>query len=72
MSSESKRVLEVVMKTCPVCGLDVEDSYLFCPDDGAKLIGEQIADTSFTPAPDTHFKPNRLYCIAASAPLSTR
>ena len=35
--SKPKRVLEVVMKTCPVCGLDVEDSYLYCPDDGASL-----------------------------------
>jgi hypothetical protein len=38
MSRNSKGVLEVVMKTCPVCGLDVEDSYLFCPDDGAILV----------------------------------
>jgi outer membrane biosynthesis protein TonB len=25
------------MKTCPVCALDVEDAYLFCPDDGSSL-----------------------------------
>ena len=25
------------MKTCPVCGLELEDSYLFCPDDGSSL-----------------------------------
>lgn len=25
------------MKACPVCALDVEDSYLFCPEDGASL-----------------------------------
>lgn len=25
------------MKTCPVCALDLEDSYLFCPDDGSNL-----------------------------------
>ena len=25
------------MKTCPVCELDLEDSYLFCPDDGSTL-----------------------------------
>jgi hypothetical protein len=25
------------MKTCPVCALDLEDSYLFCPDDGSIL-----------------------------------
>ena len=25
------------MKTCPVCSLDLEDSYLFCPEDGSSL-----------------------------------
>ena len=25
------------MKTCPVCALDLEDTYLFCPDDGSTL-----------------------------------
>ena len=25
------------MKTCPVCALDLEDTYLFCPDDGSCL-----------------------------------
>ncbi len=25
------------MKTCPVCALDLEDTYLFCPDDGSSL-----------------------------------
>src|ERR1041384_3881819 len=25
------------MKACPVCALEVEDSYLFCPEDGASL-----------------------------------
>jgi hypothetical protein len=25
------------MKTCPVCALDVEDTYLFCPEDGSTL-----------------------------------
>jgi hypothetical protein len=28
---------EEKMKTCPVCALDVEDTYLFCPDDGSSL-----------------------------------
>lgn len=28
---------EEKMKTCPVCALDLEDSYLFCPDDGSSL-----------------------------------
>lgn len=25
------------MKACPVCGLDLEDTYLFCPEDGSPL-----------------------------------
>lgn len=25
------------MKTCPVCALDMEDTFLFCPDDGSSL-----------------------------------
>ena len=25
------------MKTCPVCALELEDTYLFCPDDGSGL-----------------------------------
>lgn len=32
------------MKTCPVCALDVEDTYLFCPDDGSSL--DAISRTS--------------------------
>jgi hypothetical protein len=28
------------MKTCPVCELALEDSYLFCPDDGSTLRAE--------------------------------
>jgi hypothetical protein len=48
---EHKRVLEVVMRTCPVCGLDVEDSYLFCPEDGSRLVEPQITDGSSTSDP---------------------
>ena len=25
------------MKTCPICALDLDDGYLFCPDDGSNL-----------------------------------
>jgi hypothetical protein len=32
------------MKTCPVCALDVEDTYLFCPEDGSGL--DAISGTS--------------------------
>jgi hypothetical protein len=48
---EHKRVLEVVMRTCPVCGLDVEDSYLFCPEDGSRLVEPQITDHPSTSDP---------------------
>ena len=36
------------MRTCPVCGLDVEDSYLFCPEDGSSLVEPQMTDRPFT------------------------
>ena len=39
------------MRTCPVCGLDVEDSYLFCPEDGSSLVEPQITDLSSTSDP---------------------
>jgi hypothetical protein len=34
------------MKTCPVCALELEDSYLFCPDDGSSLAAN-AGDFSF-------------------------
>ncbi|MFY9557253.1 MAG: hypothetical protein WAV20_18295 [Blastocatellia bacterium] len=37
------------MKTCPVCALDLEDKYVFCPDDGSRLEAE--AGFSDDPAP---------------------
>lgn len=36
------------MRTCPVCGLDVEDSYLFCPDDGSRLVEVEAAEAALT------------------------
>lgn len=34
------------MKTCPVCQLALEDSYLFCPDDGSSLGVPTYPDTA--------------------------
>lgn len=73
------------MRTCPACGLDVEDSYLFCPDDGSRLVDWQAADatppTAATPvdAPATRVEggPSQndavvLYCgeCAAEYPMT--
>lgn len=38
------------MKTCPVCGLDVEDSYQFCPDDGSALVDYGAIEASLSTA----------------------
>jgi hypothetical protein len=29
------------MKTCPVCALEVDDGYLFCPEDGSSLASQE-------------------------------
>jgi len=31
------------MKTCPVCALEVDDGYLFCPEDGSSLASQEHA-----------------------------
>ncbi|HSO76482.1 MAG TPA: hypothetical protein VLU47_16740, partial [Blastocatellia bacterium] len=36
------------MRSCPVCGLDVEDSYSFCPDDGSRLVEADAANSPLT------------------------
>ena len=60
------------MKTCPVCALDLEDSYLFCPDDGSNL--NSLPGRSSKPvsasAPATEGEKTRgvvLYCPACAA-----
>ena len=30
------------MKTCPVCGLHIEDEYVYCWEDGARLVREPV------------------------------
>jgi hypothetical protein len=60
------------MKTCPVCGLTLEESYLFCPEDGSALptavaAEPEIEDKIAQPvAPE---KPSSvvLYCPACAA-----
>lgn len=57
------------MKTCPVCALDVDDTYLFCPDDGSILGAIQDQPTSLE-LTQTHAQtPGRTaeVAIAASA-----
>ena len=58
------------MKTCPVCELDLEDSYLFCPDDGSNLGGSTDASENgpTTVAPN-HNQTDAvvLYCPACAA-----
>lgn len=55
------------MKTCPVCGLDVEDSYVFCPDDGAKLLDAWTTEN----APATPLAEAQPAIAEATAPDNT-
>jgi hypothetical protein len=61
------------MKTCPVCALDLEDTYLFCPDDGSNLDSFPTTTAKREPpvAPATESeKAGRvvvLYCPACAA-----
>jgi hypothetical protein len=63
------------MKTCPVCALDLEDSYLFCPDDGSNLGGSFDApENEQTTVAPNHSQAEAvvLYCptCAAEYPLT--
>jgi hypothetical protein len=42
------------MKNCPVCALDVEDTYLFCPEDGSSLrtLSSGLPENESTSAPE--------------------
>lgn len=60
------------MKTCPVCALDLQDTYLFCPDDGSSLAAAPNGSTESKPA--NAFEPDDetagavvLYCPACAA-----
>src|SRR5215813_3157152 len=58
------------MKTCPVCALDLEDSYLFCPDDGSNLGGPiDASENEPTTAAQNHNQAEAvvLYCPACAA-----
>lgn len=59
------------MKTCPVCALDLEDTYLFCPDDGSTLgtltsRSNKIESATYQPDDGTA-GPVVLYCPACAA-----
>jgi hypothetical protein len=71
------------MKTCPVCALEVDDGYLFCPEDGSSLaLGDRtlsmhdarsLADERHEfGANDESANPVVLYCptCAAEYPLT--
>jgi hypothetical protein len=60
------------MKTCPVCALDLEDTYLFCPDDGSTLNSlpgrlSEIKSTSTPGRDDETAGAVVLYCPACAA-----
>lgn len=58
------------MKTCPVCALELEDSYLFCPDDGSVLAAgarDGSADRVVETRPALETTNVVLYCPACGA-----
>lgn len=60
------------MKTCPVCALDLDDAYLFCPDDGSILATLPNRSTGSEPANNLEPKDGVagaavLYCPACAA-----
>ena len=71
------------MKTCPVCALEVDDGYLFCPEDGSSLpsqdradlmrgVGNLVDERREFGASDESANPVVLYCptCAAEYPLT--
>lgn len=56
------------MKTCPVCALELEDSYLFCPEDGSSLTAVDASSTAFARPESNDDTTNVvLYCPACGA-----
>ena len=56
------------MKTCPVCALELEDSYLFCPEDGSSLTEVDSSPTAFIGTQHNEDTANVvLYCPACGA-----
>jgi cytoskeletal protein RodZ len=61
------------MKTCPLCGLDLEESYLYCPEDGSTLTHPETTALADAPAPsadeagESPARPVILYCPACAA-----
>lgn len=68
------------MKTCPVCALDLDDAYLFCPEDGSSLgtgrrettARDAVANSDYLSDTDRADHPVVLYCptCAAEYPLT--
>ena len=66
------------MKTCPVCALDLEDTYLFCPDDGSSLGNLPVGSSEYESASTSSGSDDEtagavvLYCptCAAEYPLT--
>src|SRR6185369_16901087 len=61
-------ITEDAMKTCPECGIALEDEYQFCPEDGASL-GASTPAAPLAAAPTKAQPPNPvvLYCPACAA-----
>lgn len=56
------------MKTCPVCALELEDSFLFCPEDGSSLAALDEPHAPFVETESNDDKTNVvLYCPACGA-----
>lgn len=60
------------MKTCPVCALDLEDTFLFCPDDGSSLgpLPGRSWESQSASASEPDYEPAGavvLYCPACAA-----
>jgi hypothetical protein len=55
------------MKICRVCALELEDSYLFCPDDGSSLAAGAGSSTQLVELSDDETSHVVLYCPACGA-----
>ena len=58
------------MKTCPVCALDLEDSYFFCPEDGSSLAflpaESNTASNTVNPSRTDSDSPSRSASVSSS------
>jgi hypothetical protein len=68
----SQGCCEGEMKTCPICAIDLDDAYLFCPDDGSSLgsVSPKPAEPESVSASESDDEPAGavvLYCPACAA-----